>query len=208
MRLLPFWDQLLEQMSISPAYVMPIRNPLSVARSRAKLDAHRGQQEHSDLEWLVNVVPYFSRVRGKPLVVVDYDKLMQNPEEQLERMARRLDLPVTDETRREIKVFADDFLKRGLQHTRFSIDELKNADNINALVRDAYYWLDQLASDAIEPSASALWDAWDAIHSGVLALGPILARMDTLNRDLRRAQWNPLSPITAAWNLAKRIVRR
>ena len=47
MRLLPFWERLFEQMDISPSYVMAIRNPLSVARSRAKLDAHRGQQEHA-----------------------------------------------------------------------------------------------------------------------------------------------------------------
>ena len=208
MRLLPFWERLFEQMDISPAYVMPIRNPLSVARSRAKLDAHRGQQEHSDLEWLVNVVPYFNRVRGNKLVVIDYDKLMHDPVEQLARMAGRLDLPVTDKTQKDIKDFSDDFLQRGLQHTQFSIDDLKNAENINALVRDAYCWLDQLASDDIQPTASALWEAWEGINSRVSALGPILARMDTLNRDLRHAQWNPLSPISAAWNLATRLARR
>lgn len=208
MRLLPFWVRLFEQMDISPAYVMPVRNPLSVARSRAKLDAHRGQQEHSDLEWLVNVVPYFHQVRGQQLVVVDYDTLMEHPVEQLERMTTRLDLPLTDNTQQEIHIFANDFLKRGLQHTRFSIDDLKKSGDINVLVRDAYCWLDQLARDDIQPTATALWDAWDEVNCGVAALGPILERMDTLNRDLRYAQWNPLSPLPAAWNLAKRLLRR
>jgi len=208
MRLLPFWVRLFEQMDILPAYVMPVRNPLSVARSRAKLDAHRGQQEHSDLEWLVNVVPYFHQVRGQQLVVVDYDTLMEHPVEQLERMTTRLNLPLTDKTQQEIQIFANDFLKRGLQHTRFSIDDLKKAGDINVLVRDAYCWLDQLARDDIQPTATPLWDAWDEVNSGVAALGPILERMDTLNRDLRYAQWNPLSPLPAAWHLAKRLLRR
>ena len=208
MRLLPFWKRLFEEMDISPSYVMPIRNPLSVARSRSRLDAHRGQQEHSDLEWLVNVVPYFDRVRNRNLVIVDYDKLMENPTAQLERLATRLDLPLTEQIQQEIHSFANSFLERSLQHTRFSIDDLKNAKKINVLVRDAYYWLDRLAGDEIQPATSELWDAWDKINSGVSALGPMLAQLDTLNRELRHAQWNPLSPIPAAWNLARRLMRR
>ncbi len=208
MRLLPFWQRLFEEMDISPSYVMPIRNPLSVARSRSRLDAHRGQQEHSDLEWLVNVVPYFDRVRNRNLVIVDYDKLMENPTAQLERLATRLDLPLTEQIQQEIHSFANSFLERSLQHTRFSIDDLKNAKKINVLVRDAYYWLDRLAGDEIQPTTSELWEAWDKINSGVSALGPMLARLDTLNRELRHAQWNPLSPIPAAWNLARRLMRR
>ena len=208
MRLLPFWQRLFEEMDISPSYVMPIRNPLSVARSRSRLDAHRGQQEHSDLEWLVNVVPYFDRVRNRNLVIVDYDKLMENPTAQLERLATRLDLPLTEQIQQEIHSFANSFLERSLQHTRFSIDDLKNAKKINVLVRDAYCWLDRLAGDEIQPTTSELWDAWDKINSGVSALGPMLAQLDTLNRELRHAQWNPLSPIPAAWNLARRLMRR
>lgn len=208
MRLLPFWVRLFEQMEITPSYVMPVRNPLSVARSRAKLDAHRGQQQNSDLEWLVNVVPYFSLLRGRKLVVVDYDKLMRSPVEQLERMTARLDMPLNDKTRQDIASFSTSFLKRGLQHTQFSIDDLKNAENINVLVRDAYAWLDQLASDDIQPTANALWDAWSEINADVFALAPVFERLDSLNRQLRYAQWNPLSPIPAAWELVKRLARR
>ena len=79
MRLLPFWERLFDIMNIAPSYVMPIRNPLSVARSRARLDTHRGTQANSDLEWLVNVVPYFDRVHDANLVVIDYDNLIENP---------------------------------------------------------------------------------------------------------------------------------
>ncbi len=208
MRLLPFWERLFEEMDISPSYVMPIRNPLSVARSRSKLDAHRGQQEHSDLEWLVNVVPYFDRVRNRNLIIVDYDKLMEDPIAQLERLATRLELPLNEKVQQEIHSFANSFLNRGLQHTHFSIGDLKRAKKINFLVRDAYCWLDRLADDETQVTASEMWSAWEKINSGVSALGPILARLDTLNRELRHAQWNPLSPIPAAWNMVRRFMRR
>lgn len=207
MRLLPFWERLFDEMNISPSYVMAVRNPLSVARSRSKLDAHRGRQEHSDLEWLVNVVPYFDLVRGKNLVVVDYDKLMENPVAQLDRLAVRLEMPLTDQTQKEIQTFSTKFLKRSLQHTHFSVDDLKSARKINVLVRDAYCWLDRLAEDEIQSTDTGLWDAWEKVNSGVSALGPILKRLDMLNRELRYAQWNPLSPIAALWNLVRRIMR-
>lgn len=208
MRLLPFWIRLFDEMGITPSFVMPVRNPLSVARSRSKLDAHRGQQENSDLEWLTNVVPYFDRVRHRNLVIVDYDKVIENPVAQLERLANKLELPLTDQTNQEIHTFATTFVKRNLQHARFSIDDLKSAKTINALVREAYCWLDRLAGDEIQPTAPELWNAWDKINFGVSALSPILSRLDTLNRELRYAQWNPLSPISATWSLACRLMRR
>jgi len=208
MRLLPFWVRLFEKMNIAPSYVMPIRNPLSVARSRAKLDSHRGQQENSDLEWLANVVPYFDHVQGGTLAVLDYDKLMGDPVAQLQRLTMRLELPPYAQREQEIQVFAHEFLKPGLQHTRYSIEDLDDAANINVLVRNAYRWLDALANDEVSATADELWTDWARIQADVYALGPILERLDVLARERRHAQWNPLSPIPAAWQLLRRLMRR
>ena len=207
MRLLPFWERLFVSMNILPSYVMAIRNPLSVARSREKLDAHRGVQANSDLEWLVNVVPYFDRAWNSNLVVVDYDRLVENPSAQLRRLAEQLKLPLSEQTQQDIDIFANTFLKRGLQHTQYSMDDLKSASNINVLVRDAYGWLDRLSRDDIQATSTDLWCGWNKLNSGVSALGPILARMDALNRELRYAQWNPLSFLPASWNTLQRYVR-
>ena len=207
MRLLPFWERLFVSMNILPSYVMAIRNPLSVARSRKKLDAHRGVQSNSDLEWLVNVVPYFDRVRNSNLVVVDYDRLVENPSVQLRRLAEQLNMPSSEQTQQDIDIFANTFLKRGLQHSRFSMDDLKSAGDINVLVRDAYGWLDRLSRDDIQATSTDLWCGWNELNSGVSALGPILARMDALNRELRYAQWNPLSFFAASWKTLQRYVR-
>ena len=208
MRLLPFWVNLFEKMEIEPGYVMAVRNPLSVARSRKKLDSERGDQEHSDLEWLANVVPYFDRVRGQSLVVVDYDNLVEEPVAELERVARGLDLPLTDETRSGIDEFANGFLNRRLQHTRFSMEDLEQATNINVLVRDAYRLLDALARDATDSASDSLWSDWADIDERLSALGPLLTRIDRLNHELRHARWNPFSPLAEAWRTALRVWRQ
>jgi hypothetical protein len=208
MRLLPFWVRLFQQMDIEPSYVMPVRNPLSVARSRARLDAHRGSQANSDLEWLVNVVPYFELVRPAPLVVIDYDRLMAEPMAQLERLAQRLQLPLTPVVRDGMETFASGFLRPGLKHTHFSIAALQQDSSVNPLLRQAYVLLDRLAVDAMDSTSQVLWDEWRGIKAGVEALGPVLARLDILEHDLRRAQWNPLSPFPALLGLIKRLSRK
>ncbi len=208
MRLLPFWVRLFDAMDIEPSYVMPVRNPLSVARSRAQLDAQRGEQENSDLEWLVNVVPYFHLVRDRRLVVVDYDRLMAGPEAALQRMAAGLDLPLDDACREGIDEFCTQFLRPGLRHTRFGIDELMRDERINPLLREAYCLLDRLAADELDSSSEELWQAWASIRGRLEALRPLLARFDWLAGELRRARWNPLSPLPAARALVRQLMSK
>lgn len=207
LRLLPFWTRLFDRMDISPSYVLPIRNPLSVARSRAKLDGHRGSQANSDLEWLVNVVPYLHLVQDQPLVLIDYDRLVTQPEVQLHRLAEGLGLTPNAATCQTIKVFTRQFIQNDLRHTRFSIEELQADDQVNHLVRRAYALLDPLASGAPNPPSAGFWSDWAVIEEEVQRLGPILARMDALEHSLRAAQWNPLSPVVALWSTYKRLVR-
>src|SRR5262245_49477891 len=141
LRLLPFWRLVFHSLDLDVRYVMAVRNPMSVARSRAKLNPLRGTQEKSDLEWLVNVVPYFREVRERPFVVVDYDLLMTSPVRQLERIAASLNLPVTASVQAAIHAYANDFLNPALQHSRFTDADLDNTSRVNSLTRDAYRWL-------------------------------------------------------------------
>jgi len=205
MRLLPFWDRLFRKMGIEPSYVIPIRNPLSVARSRARLDTHRGGQANSDLEWLVNVVPYFHLVRNSRVVVIDYDRLMADPAAQLQRLAEGLDMPVSDNCRKVIDSFTREFLRPGLQHTQFSIEALMSDRHTNHLLCQAYALLDRLARDELDSTDSSLWQQWAEINAGVEELRPVLARIDALEQELRRARWNPLSTVPAAWSQAKKL---
>jgi len=180
MRLLPFWEQVLEAADLDASYVVAARNPLNVARSRAHLNAVRGRQEKSDLEWLARVVPYFRRVAARPFVVVDYDRLMADPAGQLERVAHGLALPLDRRARAGIDAYQREFLRPGLRHHREGLDALQRDTRVNPLTRDAYLWLYRLACDEIGPADPALWRDWQRIEAGLELLGPALRHIDWL----------------------------
>jgi hypothetical protein len=192
LRLMPFWEPVYDALDLDMRYLVAIRNPLSVAASRGKLDPRRGVQETADHEWLVNVVPHFARARGRPMAVVDYDRLMADPRRQLARMATGLALPDPDP--RAIDIYCDEFLRPGMRHTRFSVAEL-DAGRVDPLVRDAYRWLDRLAGDEITADDPAhwddMWDDWARIAAAVEAMGPALAATDQAETARRRAERGP-----------------
>ncbi len=195
LRILPFWKPVLTEMDIEPCYVLALRNPLSVARSRAALDRRRGRQEASDLEWLVSVVPFLRQTRPHPLVVVDYDRLMDSPREQLERLGNKLRLPDTPERRQGIEEFAGKFLRPGLRHTRYTEEDLVSSP-ANRVTLDAYRLLQQLAEDRLKPDDSTFWQAWETIESRLQDMAPVLRLLDQVEAERRRTfLMTPMAPI-------------
>jgi hypothetical protein len=217
LRLLPFWRAVFQALAIDVRYVMVVRNPLSVARSRAKLDPLRGTQEKSDLEWLVNVVPYFREVRERPFVVVDYDILVANPAAQLERIAAALNLPTTAHTQAAIQAYIEQFLNPNLRHSRFTPEDLDRTPRVNNLTREAYRWLYQLATDEIAADSAEFWQAWSRIEKTLASLEPILRHVDRLEAELRHARRSILGPLQAVpqawlnlrqnWSLSRALTR-
>ena len=202
LRLLPFWRAVFEALELDVRYVMALRNPLSVAKSRAKLDPLRGVQEKSDLEWLVNVVPYFHEVKERPFVVVDYDLLIANPGAQLERIAAALRLPAKARRQEEIQTYAQQFLNPALQHSRFTIADLERNPRMNSFTRDAYQLLYRLAIDELTTDAREFWQGWAKIEEALSGLAPMLRYVDQLESELRQARRSLLGPLQAvpqAW---------
>jgi len=205
LRILPFWCEVFRELDMDVRYVVAIRNPLSVARSRARLDRRRGAQGKSDLEWLVTAVPYFRMLRESPFVVVDYDLVMADPIAQLERMAAALDLPPTPETSAAIRAYAEKFLQPRLRHSQFSDLELARDPLVNPLTQDGYRWLYGLATDRISRHSPELWAGWERIERALADLGPILLYIDRLEEDLRRAKASPLGPLQALPDLWRKL---
>ena len=203
LRFLPFWEAVHEALDLDVRYLVALRNPLSVAASRGKLDARRGRQQKSDLEWLVNVVPYFRRAVSRPLVVVDYDLLLANPEAQLARITEKLALPPADPA--EIALYAEEFLRPGMRHSQFSVDDLEGA--ADPLVHDAYRWLHGLASDALAIDDAALWADWARIEGAVAGMGSALDQLDHVEAERRRAMRHPLGALQALPPLWRRLTR-
>jgi hypothetical protein len=203
--MLPFWLAVYARLDLDVGYVVALRNPISVARSRSKLEPRRGTQEKSDLEWIVNVVPYFRRIRGCPFVVVDYDLIMGAPAEQLERMATALSLPITESVRASIDEYVHVFLRADMRHSRFSLDDIRKNPAVNPLVRRGYPLLYRLATDELSTGADEFWAAWAEIEGQVETLAPALTHIDRVEADLRRAQRHPLGPLQLAPQLWRKL---
>ena len=188
LRMLPFWETVTQRAGIDLNFVVAARNPLSVARSRTQLDPLRGLQEKTDLEWLVNVVPYFRRMAERRFVVVEYDLLMEDPRVQLARMAERLSIPMDAGAQRGVEAFVSEFLKPGMRHTQFVDDDLDRDPRLNPLVRDAYRWLRRLATDQVATDDPDLWRDWARIEAQLDASAPLLRHVDYLESELRRGR--------------------
>ena len=124
-RLLPFWRQVFHDAGLDVHYVIACRNPLSVAHS---LRARNGIAiEKSWYLWFEHMLLSLTETTGFPRIVVDYDRLMDDPCGQLERLARWSDLPF-DTASQSFIDYRDGFLDHSLRHTRFSQDDLSHAE--------------------------------------------------------------------------------
>jgi hypothetical protein len=169
-RLLPFWRTVLQRLRVDDSYVLAIRNPRSVAmslfqRSGSGIDVLTGH-----LLWLVYMVPYLREITHRSFVVVDYDLVIANPQQQLERIARSLNIHLSDVSRTGIAQYVGDFLDPSLRHSFFDESDFETRPDIPPLSREAYLWLRRLATDRIASDSAKFWEAWECSHEAVRAL--------------------------------------
>ncbi len=185
---LPFWERVFADTGQDPSYVLALRNPLSVARSRAKVSLRRGIQENSDLEFLARVVPYFRLAARHPLAVVDYDRLLADAGAELRRVAGLLDLPLTTAVESQVEAYAGEFLSPELRHHATTEAELRADPRLNPLARDAYLLLAAVARGAEGLDSEAFWDAWARIERAHAEMAPVLRHIDALEAEIRRSR--------------------
>jgi hypothetical protein len=167
-RLLPFWRSVLHRLEVAECYLVVIRNPRSVAISL--LRRHGMDAITAHLLWLVYVVPYLNEIANKPFIVTDYDLLMADPRQQIERVARGLNIPLDDSNRTGIAQFASDFLDPNLRHSFFNESDFDTTPNLRPLTREAYLWLRRLATDRIGTDSPQFWSAWEGSRQAVKGL--------------------------------------
>ena len=165
-RLLPFWHSVFLSQGVDDNYVVIIRNPLSVASSLKERQGIKAMTSH--LLWLLYMVPYLSEIADRPFVVIDYDLLMVEPQGQLERIARRLKIALNEANTVAIEHFAVDFLDPSLRHNFSGRDDFDTIPRVSSLTREAYLWLNLLATDRIEPDSVRFWSTWESIRSAAM----------------------------------------
>jgi hypothetical protein len=180
--LLPFWQRVFEAMGLDVRYVIAHRHPKSVANSLARRNAMPPEKAY--MLWLAHQTAAIRETRGKCRVVVNYDLMMEQPCEQLSRMARKLALPQPDE--RALQEYAGDFLDESLRHFRFSTDDLACDPAAPVDAVQLHETLDRLAVDASDCSDAELAAMLDRLDERQSAFAPAMRLLSSLDVDLAR----------------------
>jgi GT2 family glycosyltransferase len=175
-RLLPLWKEVFRELSIQPCFIIPLRNPLEVARSLQKRDGF--SIEKSCLLWLSYMLDAEVYTRGYPRVLVRFEDLLSRRVEVLKRIVETFGLSYPVESASQE---LEKFLDPGLRH-----HEMKEADlgnNTLDLVADTYNALISLSRDGDDAGPFA---ALDAVRERYRALSRYFYNEDTRGSCLKR----------------------
>lgn len=173
---LPFWQCVLDDMGIEPTYVVAVRNPMEIAASLSRRDGF--DQVKSLQLWLKHTYSAVKHTEGLQRVIVRYEDVVGDPETQLSRIARALDLKMPSAGSEAMQTYTKEFLDRALHRNRISVRELGRSDNVPDVAEDLFLlmeqWINQLdGADIVAPEA--LLARIDAYFSEV---DPLLSYLD------------------------------
>jgi len=212
-RLLPFWKEVFVQSRLDVSYVLTFRHPLSVCKSLAKRDGF--DFEKSCLLWLEHVISSLAGTVGENRTVVDYDRLMQSPEVELKRMAKRLQLQIDMP---KLENFKTGFLDEELRHTVYQLNDLISEEAVPSLVREVYSEVLKTAMDdrrlntASFKNKTARWSdefsrqksallLVDKLTSKIISMGQILSEKERALAEREQAVQE------LSWHVAEREQR-
>ncbi|HDH04760.1 MAG TPA: glycosyltransferase [Nitrospirae bacterium] len=127
--LLPFWQKVIAQsLGCNILYVHVLRNPLEVAGSlKVRGDRFKeflcGDIRQSLLLWFSHYFHALASVDNDQNILITFDDLIQNPLNQLDRLASFLEITPDQNM---IKKYADSFLEKSLKHHATSIDGFRS----------------------------------------------------------------------------------
>lgn len=112
-RLMPLWLEILKEKNIEPAFVITLRDPLSVAKSLEKRDW--ADHEKALLLWLIYNMDAELMTREYARVFVNYDDMLSDWEKQVKHISKELALPLADNVAQQ-KGNIEEFLSPSLRH--------------------------------------------------------------------------------------------
>lgn len=183
-RLLPFWQGVLADLGCDVRYVLVLRHPLSVARSLERRDGL--SLEEGVRLWVLHLLPGLIQTAGQPRVVIDYDRLLVRPRPELNRLAKRLRLPLP--TISELEAYERHFLDPSLRHSVYDVSSLKGIPGPGNIALELYQLLRRAATDELDlerPEVRArIRGLGESFHGGK---PPLVLRKKVLPR--RTAPW-------------------
>ena len=180
-RLIPFWLAVLAELDVTPAFVIPVRNPLEVVASLKERDGF--DQARGLLLWLRHTLEAERDTRDQPRAFVAYAQLLRDWRSSLDHISERIDLgwprsgPTSD-------VEIERALAAGARHHDVADAELAARADVVDWVKRAYGALLEAAEADSDPDRRELDAVADALGQADLAYAPLVAaeRIDARER--------------------------
>jgi glycosyltransferase involved in cell wall biosynthesis len=175
--LLPFWQCVFEDLEYDDRYLIAVRNPMETAlslESRDNLALAKGA-----MLWAKHLIAALRHTEGKQRVLVSFDRLLDSPVTELQRIASALALSAPVETSEALRVYTDEFLSAELRHKRVGRGELRRSGIAPPFVADLYDALNALAGAT--PGKTIDPDAWRSILARFEEFSPFLGYVDELD---------------------------
>ena len=156
-RLLPFWQDVFSSIDARVSYIAVYRNPISVATSLAQRNGFHSEKSYQ--LWLDHTLNILNYTANRRRVIVDYDRLMDDPAKQLARIAALLRRRF-DPKGQAFAEYRNEFLEEGRRHTRFAIADLRLLHTVPADVLRLYQVLLELSKQKpkLDKAKAALAD--------------------------------------------------
>lgn len=173
-RLVPFWVRVLERVPAKPSFVIPIRDPLEVARSIAH--AQGVEESKGLLLWLTHFLAAERETRGHSRSFVTYDGLLSDWHAVVEKISRDVDLAFPRLGRRAAAEI-EDFLDRSQRHQQVDPDEIFLRHDVVGWVKQVFEWARDTSAGR-RPARAVLEVVDKSFRAAEEAFGPLLARAD------------------------------
>lgn len=137
--LAPFWLEALAACGAEPAILICLRHPGDVARSLNRRDLT--PLEKGAFIWLRYMMAAMTAADACKAIVTSYDRMVDNPEAEIRRLARALELDPPEDFASQLALFTDEFVEKGLRH-----HDTQDLPGAPRAVMDMYRLLDGAAS--------------------------------------------------------------
>lgn len=151
-RLLPLWLDILAGIGAEPRFVICLRHPYEVALSLERRDGI--SLERSCLLWLVHLLDSVRWTRGRPRIVVTYERLLADWRTGLRQIADGLSVPLQAGSAVAGKI--DAFLEPALRHHQLEQAMAQCENRICQLAAEAYALMEQNDIDRLPDRLTAI----------------------------------------------------
>lgn len=187
-RTMPFWINVFDEIGLEASYIIAFRNPGNAARSLAARDGF--ELEKGYFLWQEHMLLSLKYSEGAQRVIVDYDLMLKNPNDQIKRIASKLGLSY-DESHPALKEFLEHFLEKDLRHHKVGLDDLIDDKSATASLVRLSQLIASLASERIADDAKVK----DTINASFIELFEnypaykLMNILDQRSTELLKAHW-------------------